>query len=121
MVLALFLTLATLTACSNRPSIVGPLRPGQFDCGDYRFTESRLGDGSQCILDKMTAGVPARLVVRAHTTEGDPILDMYEVTGPRALDWWHDARADKFGSRRVEHHTCSAADINSGRLYPIGC
>ncbi len=115
--------LAVLTACGL---VGGSDAPASFtereplgSCGEIELGqgESVPDDAWECLDAGLVEG--AELVVRAPTTEGDPIVRYYRV-GPAidGLEIFTDGTADSFGDGGWTHELCPATeDVRD----PQGC
>ncbi|MDP9467615.1 MAG: hypothetical protein M3P32_02585 [Chloroflexota bacterium] len=80
------------------------------DCG---VEQQSLNQGGRlCLLTAFQAGTAATFVIRATTVEGAPFTRSYIVRGPGDVEITTDARADSYGSGRIEMQRCD-------RLVPV--
>jgi hypothetical protein len=80
------------------------------DCGVEHQTLNQTG--RRCLLAAFASGAAATFVIRATTVEGDPFTRSYVVRGPGDVEVTTDARADSYGSGRIETQRCD-------RLVPV--
>ncbi|MBM0226848.1 DUF4362 domain-containing protein [Micromonospora sp. ATA51] len=123
---ALVLCVPTLTGCASvhPPPRTGPppapfvptTHAGRQDCGAVS-----LGQGDtpppaslRCFLDAVHDHTPARLLITAPTVEGDPITTSYLAGADGRVEVITDARADHYGSGRVERQTCTGPTDDQG-------
>ena len=80
------------------------------DCGteDLRLNQA----GRRCLLTAFQSGAAATFVIRATTVEGAPFTRSYVLRGPGDVEITTDARADSYGSGRIEYQRCD-------RLVPV--
>jgi hypothetical protein len=55
----------------------------------------------------VTARGPAPLRMTRPTTEGDPIIDVYNSTSDGTVEIVADTRADNFGPKQITRTTCT--------------
>ncbi|SBV28491.1 hypothetical protein GA0070620_4034 [Micromonospora krabiensis] len=107
---------STPTAAPTAPPSAQPAEPGSHDCGTLLLRQGQTvpTDALRCVVEAADNRQQARLVVTQPTTEGDPITTTYAVLGDGRVEVTTDARADRFGSGRVERQTCTGPSIEDG-------
>lgn len=106
-----FIVAAMLAGCSLW-SDAGNYAPpvSGHDCGVEK--QSLNEGGRRCLLTAFQTGAAATFVSRTTTVEGDPYTRSYVVRGPGDVEITTDARADSYGSGRIERQRCD-------RLVPV--
>ncbi len=107
----LFVVAAMLAGCSLWPGAGAYAPPvSGRDCGVEHQSLNQAG--RQCLFTAFQTGTPATFVIRATTVEGAPFTRSYIVRGPGDVEITTDARADSYGSGRIEMQRCD-------RLVPV--
>lgn len=118
-------TALLLAGCAVRPHPTATPTPpppepfvgaGTQDCGTLVLQQGQEvpREAVQCFVEAVTARRPARLVVTLPTVEGDPVTTTYAVAIDGRVEVTTDARADRFGSGRVERQTCTGPAVQDG-------
>lgn len=114
-----------LAGCAVQPTpAAGPAPPpsipevgqGTRDCGTLILGQGQEmpADAVKCVVEAVEARQAARLVVTFPTVEGDPVTTSYAVAVDGRVEVTTDARADRFGSGRVERQTCTGPTVQKG-------
>lgn len=81
--------------------------------------EQRAREAATCLLDSVTAGIPAVWDVSLPTVEGDPIYHRFDATGDDVVIIVDD-RADTFGAGTVRARRCATVIASDAEWLPVG-